>query len=336
MQIRNLTDLKFSSAEVGSLTRGDHLVAILTISRQIGSLGDEVASALASKLGWELITRETALNRFLKPVAKAQDFHFLQESAKFYREKSSENISYIAHLEQSISDLTAENSVILVGFGSQVMFAGKAETIHMRIVAPESVRLERIKRQYQLTDDQAMRILITADRKHKRFVSTVFDVDLTEPDLYHLTLNTAQLSVDACIAAVLGLIRAQELQLKMNKAADDSDIIVNPSQMPDFKHPAEIEFARILDMYHIEWRYEPKTFPVEWDAEGNVTLAFSPDFYLPKFDTYLELTTMNQKYVTMKNRKARKVRELYPGTNVKIVYKKDFQSLVERFSGQGG
>ncbi len=103
-----------------------------------------------------------------------------------------------------------------------------------------------------------------------------------------------------------------------------------------FKNDTEEEFARILDMYNIEWLYEPKTFPVEWDAEGNVTMAISPDFYLPKFNLYLELTTMDQKYVTKKNKKMRLVRELYPGTNIRIVYKKDFQELVDRLKLFGG
>jgi hypothetical protein len=71
---------------------------------------------------------------------------------------------------------------------------------------------------------------------------------------------------------------------------------------------------------------------VEWDAGGHVISAFSPDFYLPKFDTYIELTTMNQKYVTAKNRKVKRLKELYPGINIKLVYKKDFSSLVERFN----
>ncbi|MBR6483489.1 MAG: cytidylate kinase-like family protein, partial [Clostridiales bacterium] len=103
-----------------------------------------------------------------------------------------------------------------------------------------------------------------------------------------------------------------------------------------FKNSTEEEFARILDMYGIEWMYEPKTFPIEWDAEGNIKMAFSPDFYLPKFNIYLELTTMDQKYVTKKNKKARMVMELYPGTTVKIVYKKDFHDLVERLKQFGG
>ena len=84
-------------------------------------------------------------------------------------------------------------------------------------------------------------------------------------------------------------------------------------------------------MYHIDWIYEPHPFPIEWDAEGNVTQAFSPDFFLPRFKTYLELTTMNQKYVTEKNKKARRLKELYPDIQVRIVYKIDFESLIERF-----
>ena len=80
-----------------------------------------------------------------------------------------------------------------------------------------------------------------------------------------------------------------------------------------FKNDTEEEFTQILNLYNIEWLYEPTTFPVEWDDEGNVTMAISPDFYLPHFQLYLELTTMEQKYVTKKNKKMKRVRELYPG-----------------------
>jgi len=164
----------------------------------------------------------------------------------------------------------------------------------------------------------------------------VFGKDHGECKLYDLTINTEFLGIDECVSAVMGVCSSKESSREIVRSAQSENAIVNINQRFDFKNPAEVEFARILDMYQIEWIYEPKTFPIEWDAEGNVTLAFSPDFYLPKFDTYLELTTMNQKYVTMKNKKARKLRELYPGINVKIVYKKDFLSLVERFSGQEG
>lgn len=96
----------------------------------------------------------------------------------------------------------------------------------------------------------------------------------------------------------------------------------------NFAHESEREFAKILDFYSIGWQYEPKTFPVEWDDKGNPVLSFTPDFYLPYYDLYIELTTLNQKLVTKKNRKLKRLRALYPDINVKLFYKKDFQSLL--------
>jgi hypothetical protein len=98
-----------------------------------------------------------------------------------------------------------------------------------------------------------------------------------------------------------------------------------------FAHPSERVAAQILDFYRIEWAYEPTTFPLEWDSEGNVLASFSPDFYLPEFDLYIELTTMNQKLVTKKNRKVRRLKELYPDINIKILYQKDFRKLLFKY-----
>lgn len=98
-----------------------------------------------------------------------------------------------------------------------------------------------------------------------------------------------------------------------------------------FAHASERVAAEILDFYRIRWEYEPTTFPIEWDGRGNVIASFSPDFYLPDFDLYIELTTMSQKLVTKKNRKVRRLRELYPDVNIKIFYQKDFRRLLARF-----
>jgi hypothetical protein len=89
--------------------------------------------------------------------------------------------------------------------------------------------------------------------------------------------------------------------------------------------------AEILDFYRINWLYEPKTFPLEWDGKGNVIVSFSPDFYLVDFDVYIELTTMSQKLVTKKNRKVRRLKELYPDVNIRIFYQKDFRRLLARY-----
>ena len=107
------------------------------------------------------------------------------------------------------------------------------------------------------------------------------------------------------------------------------------SQNPQFAHEIEAEFAQILDYYGIEWQYEPRTFPLEWDDEGNVITAFSPDFYLPGQDLYVELTTLRPKLIRHKNRKLRQMSELYPEINIKLFKRDDLRNLMIKFGLDG-
>ena len=98
-----------------------------------------------------------------------------------------------------------------------------------------------------------------------------------------------------------------------------------------FAHASEAEMARILDFYAVRWEYEPHTFPILWNLDGDVVESFSPDFYLPDLDCYLEMTTLRQKLVRKKNRKLRRLRELYPSINVKLFYARDFRALMLKY-----
>jgi hypoxanthine phosphoribosyltransferase len=101
-------------------------------------------------------------------------------------------------------------------------------------------------------------------------------------------------------------------------------------ERPRFANRAELECAKVLDFYGVPWDYEPRTFVLERDEEGRVTEAFTPDFYLPEQDLYLEVTVMKQSLVTRKNRKLRKLREQFPEVNAKLFYKRDLERLAER------
>jgi hypothetical protein len=100
---------------------------------------------------------------------------------------------------------------------------------------------------------------------------------------------------------------------------------------PRFANPVELEYAKILEWYGVPWLYEPRTFVLERDAEGRITEAFSPDFYLPEQDLYLEVTVMKQSLVTRKNRKLRKLRKLYPDVRIKLFYERDFDRIASRY-----
>ncbi|MFO7539890.1 MAG: hypothetical protein R6X32_17775 [Chloroflexota bacterium] len=102
-------------------------------------------------------------------------------------------------------------------------------------------------------------------------------------------------------------------------------------QQPPFAHEIEAEFARLLDYYGIDWQYEPKTFVLEQDGTGNVKEAFSPDFYLPHEDLFVELTTMRPKLITKKNRKIRRLRQIHPEVNIKLFKRSDLRDLMIKY-----
>ncbi len=98
-----------------------------------------------------------------------------------------------------------------------------------------------------------------------------------------------------------------------------------------FVHPAEAIFAKIMDFYGITWQYEPRTFPLAWDAQGNVTEAFAPDFYLPGQDLYIELTTLRPKLANYKNRRIRRMQELYPDVHIKLIKRHEMRTMMVKY-----
>ncbi len=106
---------------------------------------------------------------------------------------------------------------------------------------------------------------------------------------------------------------------------------MNLAARPTFAHASEAELARILDFYDVRWQYEPHTFPILWNLDGAVLESFSPDFYLPDLDLYIELTTLRQRLVRKKNRKLRRLRELYPDLRIKLFYGRDFRALMLKY-----
>lgn len=98
-----------------------------------------------------------------------------------------------------------------------------------------------------------------------------------------------------------------------------------------FAHNSERQFALLLDFYGVPWEYEPRAFAIAWDKDGSPSQFFTPDFYLPDDDLFIEITTMNQKLVTKKNGKVRRLGEVYPEINCKVFYQRDYLNLVVKY-----
>ncbi|MER3485668.1 MAG: hypothetical protein C4345_06580, partial [Chloroflexota bacterium] len=95
--------------------------------------------------------------------------------------------------------------------------------------------------------------------------------------------------------------------------------LVREVRETDFAHPAEADFSRLLTFYRIRWSYEPTTFPLAFTSDGRPAEMFTPDFYLPDHR------------LTRKNRKIRQLRERYPNVRVKLLYRRDYDRLVEAY-----
>jgi bifunctional protein TilS/HprT len=122
----------------------------------------------------------------------------------------------------------------------------------------------------------------------------------------------------------------QETVTKRQKLTETPGLPPSSLRPSSFGHPSEQEFAKLLDFYRIEWLYEPRSFPLAWH-EDKVAEMFTPDFYLPELDLYIELTTLKQSLITEKNRKLRRLRELYPEINIKLLNKSDYLRLLAKY-----
>jgi len=97
-----------------------------------------------------------------------------------------------------------------------------------------------------------------------------------------------------------------------------------------FAHHSEADLANLFDFFHVDWHYEPQSFPIAWDQRGDVVESFTPDFYLPAFDIYVEVTTAAPRFQTRKNRKLRMFRASYPHVRIKFFNKRDVEAVLRR------
>ena len=165
-------------------------------------------------------------------------------------------------------------------------------------------------------------------------------IQIAERDGQHVLVVKEQTSASGRaaqqIVALDGPLRDEiERTLTTVEACAAAEAAAGEPPPPRFANDSEAELARILTFYHIEWRYEPRAFAIEWNEAGEAISFFTPDFYLPQHDLYIELTTLRQPLVTRKNRKIRRLRELYPEIHLKVLYAADYRKLVEKFAGSG-
>ncbi len=173
-------------------------MTIITLSRQIGSGGDELAVIVADHLRLRVIGRDiinqAARQAGVPEVALAE----IDELGLLgLKPGKAECERYGATVTAVIRARAAEDNVLLVGRGSQVALAGWPGVFRVRIVAPLSLRVSNTQETCQVPEDIASSLVQTRDQARTAYLQKYFGRDPSDPDLYDMILNMARLSVDA-------------------------------------------------------------------------------------------------------------------------------------------
>ena len=308
-------------------------MGLIAISGQPGCRFEEVARVTANRLAFELVTASrvaTLVEKEFAPLDHVPDKAYTDLVA-----------SIVARLATSLH-------LVLCGDGLEMLSKLLPGLLRVHIVAPDSVRVGNIMLDERLDRSAARQLIRTMEEQQRAGRKQRFGQAGLPAHLFDLILNAEQLDSDHLADLIVnaansvGLIErgflsaAAEAQLQFRcRLRLSKHGIVPPDKVAlprkSFAHPSEEIFANLLDFYRIPWEYEPRSFPIQWDRDGKVSEAFTPDFYLSEFDLYVELTTMKQSLVTKKNRKVKLLRELYPHVNIQVFYQKDFENLIFKY-----
>ena len=307
-------------------------MALLTISGEPASRWEEVAHGAAQLLRFELVT-EARLGQWI-----AEEFGQATLPDRAWRPA----------VVSILTRMATEHHLVVALTGAESLFGALPMLLRAGVVAPEARRAGNVMLDHRLERPEARKLLAGLDTDWRRVRKARLGRANAPAEAFDIVLNAEHMepgqmaevlraAVTARSLAEQGLLSAAaEAQLQFQTRLQLARHGIVPAERVHLKravfgHPSEEMFANLLDFYRIQWEYEPRSFPLQWDKDGEVIEAFTPDFYLPEFDLYVELTTMKQALVTRKNRKIKLLRAIYPHVNIQVFYQKDFQDLVFKY-----
>jgi len=308
-------------------------MGVITIAGEPGGRQEELARLTAQRLGFELVT-ETHLGSLIEQ--------------EFGADRVISDRAWRHAVLAILARLATQHHLVVCAGGVVHLFRNFLGVLRVMIVAPESRRIGTLMLDRRLDRPSAKKLLRELEKAERAVRKRRFGRSVTPPHFFDLVLNSESLESEQMAnlieAAVQtrGLIEqgllsaAADAQLQFQARLQLSKYGIVPAgsvslKRADFSHPSEEIFAHLLDFYRIAWEFEPRSFPIQWDQDGKVLESFTPDFYLPEFDLYVELTTMKQPLVTKKNRKVKLLRAMYPHVNIQVFYQKDFQNLIFKY-----
>jgi hypothetical protein len=300
-------------------------MAIITISEPRERLGQEIAKKVSQRLGFVLVDISLLKSKLRIPYDSDKEKPGEILSHKDISPKLAKRLI----IEQAL-----ENNVVILNLGGEILFRHLPGALHVKI--------------HDSFDQRKGPQSTTGQKRNNHDLIKKLYAKKAGGNYYDLQIKVENMDADFAVDMIMKAVETKSITAKAGVTWRGIEKIraslneiglytrlnnekVKKLGIPSFAHPSEKDFVKVLDFYRIKWQYEPRSFPIEWDSEGRVIEEFTPDFYLPDLDAYIELTTLKQKLVTKKNRKVRRLKELHPDVNIKMFYGRDYKRLLHRF-----
>jgi cytidylate kinase len=309
-------------------------MAFIAVSGEPGCRHEEVARMAAERLGCELVT-ESILDQMI--------------AVQFGESRGISDRAWRPLAVSILASLGVDHSHLVVSCsGAEMLARDLPGVFRFHVMAPERIRLDNLVSDCRLNRAEAKIRLGKMAAAQSQIRKCRFGQKTSPTSSFDVVVNAQAMGAAQMAELLVSALRLQGvLEAAPLSARATAEVqfqvrlqLARYGMLPPdrvrverkaFGHPSEEVFANLLDFYRIAWDYEPRSFPLQWDKDGKVSEAFTPDFYLPEFDLYVELTTMKQANVTKKNRKIRLLRAIYPHVNIQVFYQKDVQDLVMKY-----
>ncbi|MGP1587557.1 MAG: AAA family ATPase [Treponemataceae bacterium] len=225
-------------------------MAVITISRQVAALGDEIAEALAKKMGYEFIDRKKIEDRIVElgfPVEKLKKYD--ERKPGFFASLVKERDIYLDYVQTAILEEASKNNRVLIGRGAFAVLEKVPNVVAVRLVAPENIRKERLMKEFKWDEKRAMQRINESDSNRAGFHKSFFNISCENASLFHVTLNTGILDEKTAVnilETLTGVIVTSEKEQSGSKIIDGMLICQNLVNELIFKHNVSVNFLHAI------------------------------------------------------------------------------------------
>ena len=172
-------------------------MAVIAISRQVAALGDEIAAAVAERMNYKFINRQTIENKIVElgfPAEKLRKYD--ERKPGFFASLTKDRDEYLDYLQTAILEAASEKNCVLIGRGSFSILKDLPNLISVRFVAGDDIRKERLMKEFNWDEKQAGQRISESNVNRTGFHKSFFNLDHEKPELFHLVMNTGLLDID--------------------------------------------------------------------------------------------------------------------------------------------